>query len=149
MSDDQINRLRRSYWRHKCRVQCPDPRTLIRRLYDVYLFFKDFKDPLKPSHGFFIQNAHAIALKELAYVQEGYLSDPPKMAMYREIGSHPRTGRVIYRSLRNTSPLEASFLHYSRSVHPTQKAAGPRATHIRSMLGSLYGPSTLRSRQVV
>ena len=58
-------------------------------------------------------------------MQEGYLSDPPGEAMYRVVGEHARTYRKIYRSLRNTSPLEASFLSYSRSIHPAQKASGP------------------------
>ena len=71
-------------------------------------------------------------LKELKYVQEGLLSDPPGMNMYRQIGMFKCSGRLKYRSLRNTSPLEGSFLHWRASRHPTAKGAGPKSTQIHT-----------------
>jgi hypothetical protein len=41
-----------------------------------------------------------IMKKEMAYVLEGLLSDPPGIAMYREVGRLETTGFVVYRSLR-------------------------------------------------
>ena len=130
MQPEQINQLRRKYWRRRARYACPAPRLILRALVDLYLFFKGMRDPLKPSSYVYVPNAEKIFLKECAYVQQGLLSDPPGMNMYRIVGQCKRTKLIKFRSLRTSSALEGSFLHYSRSLHPTAKAAGPRTLHV-------------------
>ena len=44
-------------------------------------FFKDLSDPQSPTKKFFTSDHAAVFLKEIKYVQTGYLSDPPGMNM--------------------------------------------------------------------
>ena len=134
MSSEQIDKLKRKYWRRKCRYACPAPRLLLRAFHDVYVFFRGMLDPLKPGHQMLVPNHEAIFRKEMRYVQEGLLSDPPDMDMYRVVGIHPKTRLVMLRTLRNSSDLEGHYLHYSRALHPTAKAASSRYLHVRSNL---------------
>ena len=46
MSSEQIDKLKRKYWRRKCRYACPVPRLLLRAFHDVYVFFRGMLDPL-------------------------------------------------------------------------------------------------------
>jgi hypothetical protein len=134
MSSEQIDKLKRKYWRRKCRYACPAPPLLLRAFHDVYVFFRGMVDPLKPGHQMLVPNHLHIFRKEMSYVQEGLLSDPPDMDMYRVVGIHPKTRLLMLRTLRNSSDLEGHYLHYSRSLHPTAKAASSRYLHVRSNL---------------
>ena len=49
MDEEQIAKLPRQYWRRRCRYSCPQPRLILRGLVDIYLFFRDMPDPLKPA----------------------------------------------------------------------------------------------------
>ena len=134
MSSEQIDKLKRKYWRRKCRYACPAPRLLLRAFHDVYVFFCGMLDPLKPGHQMLVPNHRHIFLKQMKYVQEGLLSDPPGMDMYLVVGFHPITRLARLRTLRNSSDLEGHFLHYSRALHPTAKAASGRNLHVRTNL---------------
>ena len=70
-------------------------------------------------------------------MQEGLLSDPPGMNMYKLVGFHPKTRLARLRTLRNSSDLEGHFLHYSRALHPTAKAASGTYLDVRSNLFDL------------
>ena len=132
MSDNQITALSRKYFRDNCRVSYVSPELMIRALFNVYCFFLEMEDPLRTNHKVLVSNHRSIMLKEMKYVQGGRNSDPPEMNMYRCTGFFKCSGRRKWRSLRNTSPLEASYLHFSRSRHPTAKSAGPKSTQIHS-----------------
>ncbi|CAN0324810.1 unnamed protein product, partial [Scytosiphon promiscuus] len=45
LSDTQIKRVRRKYWRTRARFRMPGPETLQRDLMDVYDFFRPIVDP--------------------------------------------------------------------------------------------------------
>ena len=123
MTREQIDKLKRKYWRLKCRYACPAPRLLLRAFHDVYVFFRGMLDPLKPGHQMLVPNHEAIFRKEMKYVQDGLLSDPPGMDMYLVVGIHPKTRLLMLRTLQNSSDLEGHFLHYSRAIHPTAKGS--------------------------
>jgi hypothetical protein len=91
-------------------------------------------DPLKPGHQMLVPNHRNNFLKQMKYVQRGLLSDPPGMGMYLVVGIHPKTRLLMLRTLRNSSVLEGHFLHYSRALHPTAKAASGRYLHVRTNL---------------
>jgi hypothetical protein len=48
----------------------------------------------------------------------------------------------VFRGLRNTSPLEACFLHYNASVHPTAKHMGTTTLHVRTNLFDWFWNTT-------
>ena len=102
MDDAHIGRVGRRYWRRRARYACPDPATIVRGLYDVFLFFREMEDPERPGHRFFTSDADHVFIKEIAYVQQGYLSDPPGLNMYVRVGMSMRTGFIYFRSLRST-----------------------------------------------
>ena len=118
MSAEAISRAPRRYWRRMARYSCPDPEIMIRHLYDVFSFFKDMKDPSRPEHNFFVADAWAIFVKEIGYVQKGYLSDLPGMNMYVYQRTCARTGFIFYRSRRSSSALEGYHLHLRAAQHP-------------------------------
>ena len=135
MSAEAISRAPRRYWRRMARYNCPDPEIMIRHLYDVFSFFKDMKDPSRPEHNFFVADAWAIFVKEIGYVQKGYLSDLPGMNMYVYQRTCARTGFIFYRSRRSSSALEGYHLHLRAAQHPTAKGqAGPRLEIARTDL---------------
>ena len=91
---------------------------IIRGLYDLYNFFKDMKDPARPEHNFFVSGAWKIFIKEIAYVQKGYLSDLPGMNMYVYQRTCARTGLIFFRGRRSSSALEGYHLHLRAAQHP-------------------------------
>lgn len=44
LSEDEIKRVRRKYWRSRARYDVPAPVVLLRRLLDVYEYFRDSVD---------------------------------------------------------------------------------------------------------
>ena len=91
-------------------------------------------DPLKPGHQMLVPNHGNNFLKQMKYVQEGLLSDPPGMDMYLVVGVHPKTRLVMLRTLRNSSDLQGHYLHYSRAIHPTAKGSKWPYLHVRTNL---------------
>ena len=134
MSDADIRRVGRRYWRRRARYSCPDPETIIKGLYDVFCFFREMEDPERPGHKFFVNDADKIFQKEIVYVQEGLLSDPPEMNMYVRMRHCKRTGFAFFRSRRSTSALEGYHLHLRAAQHPCGKGAGPMLEVARSNL---------------
>lgn len=134
MDEDAIRRTRRRYWRRMARYTCPDPATIIRGLYDVYAFFREMEDPARPGHGFFVDSAEKIFLKEIAYVQKGYLSDVPNLNYYFIRHVCQRTQFIFFRNIRSSSALEGYHTHLRAAQHPCAKGAGPRIEMARTLL---------------
>lgn len=119
--DGLIARVRRSYWRRRCRFTIPAPRELARRLLLVYRFFRDIDDP-ETGRPFFSggigKNGHlAICRRMLAMVAKGELSDHPTIPLY--------VGRFC---LRTQSGLEGYHQHLENDVTKAGKAAGLKWT---------------------
>ena len=134
MAPEHIRRVGRRYWRRRARYACPKPEVILKGLYDVFCFFREMDDPERPGHKFFTSEAEKIFLKEIAYVQEGFLSDRPNMNMYVRVGQCKRTGFIKFRSRRSTSALEAFHLHLRAAQHPCAKGAGPMLEMARTNL---------------
>ena len=129
MSDEQIRRAPRKYWRRNARYSCPEPEIEIRGLFDVFMFFREIDDPSRAGHSFYINEADAIAIfvKEIGYVQKGELSDMPEINYYFQVRIIWRTGFVVFRGKRSNSALEGYHLHLRASQHPCAKGqTGPR-----------------------
>ena len=91
---------------------------IIRDLYDIFYFFKGMMDPSRPEHTFFVKDAWSIFLKEIKYVQKGYLSDRPGMNMYVFQRECTQTGFIFYRGRRSSSALEGYHMHLRAAQHP-------------------------------
>ena len=115
--DGLISRVRRSYWRRRCRFTIPPPRVLARRLLLVYYFFRDMDDP-ETKRPFFSggigKHGHlSICRRMLAIVAKGELSDHPTVPLY--VGGF---------CLRTQSGLEGYHQHLEDDVTKAGKAAG-------------------------
>lgn len=121
--------------------------------------FSSRQDPSRGGGKFFVDGSFTIFKKEIAYVQEGLLSDVPpqntewhsmRFACHRHASSLLRfqvpnmfmyqyvrtlkTGFKVFRCLRTSSPLEGYHLHFRQAQHPGAKCAGPRLEMPRSNL---------------
>jgi hypothetical protein len=135
MSDGAIRRASRRYWRRLARYSCPEPSIIVRGLFDVFTFFREMDDPLRPGHKFFVHDAEAIFLKEIAYVQKGYLSDIPRVNYYFCVRICSSTQFVYFRGKRSNSALEGYHLHLRAAQHPCAKGSmGPRLEMARTEL---------------
>ena len=91
-------------------------------------------DPLKPGHQMLVPNHRHNFLKQMKYVQEGLLSDPPGMDMYLVVG--------IIRKRAFSCYARCGILQTSRDTSCTtpapsirrQKAASGRYLHVRTNL---------------
>ena len=124
LSSDEIKKMKRSFWRRHCRYACQEPKVLLPRIYFMYQFFCAINNPHHENGKVLVGNHRDIFYKEIKHVQHGLFSDPEGMIMYAEVPRSSKTGRkgnlmlTKYRSLRTTSPLEASFLHlHSLFIH--------------------------------
>ena len=99
MSGAQIKKLRRKYWRRRCRYSCPQPRLMLRSLVDIYLFFRDQPDPLKVS----------------ITVARATLHISPYLAVSRRISPYLAASRIS----RRTSPC----LPAPRADSPTTRCS--------------------------
>lgn len=112
LSDDQIKRVWRKYWRSRARFVVPAPALLQRRLTDVYDFFCDLVDP-STGRSFFI-NDHAKRMKhEMTYGARGNLSDIPGVEMYVKVGTFA-SGLARWICLWSSSDLEGYHLHLAK-----------------------------------
>ena len=112
LSDDEIKRVRRKYWRSKARYVIPAPVVLLRRLLDVYHFFRDLVDP-STGRNFFTLDHEKRFKHEMTYVARGDLSDIPGVEMYVKVGEYA-SGLSIYICLRSSSALEGYHLHLAK-----------------------------------
>jgi hypothetical protein len=69
MTSDEISRVSRSYVRSMVRKYSPEPRKIVHRLLDLYLFFDGMDDPDRPGQPYLAANSWEIFVKEIVYVQ--------------------------------------------------------------------------------
>jgi len=131
MTDEQIKRLPRKYWRLRLRYMCPSPEIIIRGLFDIYAFFRDLDDPVRPRTSCLKSDALDIFLKEAWYVQRGLLSDIPGIPTYM-VTRRCVTGFVLFRCLKTASPLEGMHFHYRQAQHPSAKSCTLELMHARA-----------------
>jgi hypothetical protein len=137
MTPEQIKNTRKRVWRRFGRYSCPPPSVIIRGLLDIYCFFENMEDPLRPGHKVLTGNAERIFKKELQYVCFRVLSDKPWMNMYVRRCICKTTGLILFRCLRTSSPLEGLFFHLRLSQSALAKGGGLELENARGNLFDL------------
>jgi hypothetical protein len=112
-------RARPDALRKRIRRFCPPPEQLdqdLERLFESWANVKCTKDP--KGKVLFNSAAHDEATKIRRAARQGYLSDPPGLQLYHQIGVDP-DGLPVYRCIRGTNSIEGG-------IHmPLRRTFGP------------------------
>jgi hypothetical protein len=121
-----IERVKRPTWRKLARYVCPAPQVIVEKLLSLAFFWSGVVVP-ETGQAFFTSNWKQLFKKEVAYVQAGYLSDPPNLPMYRVRKTCScGCGFIFYSSIRGTSALEGYHNSFNQFVSSFGKRAGLR-----------------------
>ena len=109
VTDAEILRVRRKYWRSHYQYVVLSPEELQRDVTDVYEFFVDIVDPSTGRN--FFNPDHAKRFRTgMSYIRKGYLSDIPGLPMYIQIGKYT-SGLAGFICVRSSSGLGGYHLH--------------------------------------
>jgi hypothetical protein len=105
-------------WRH-CKRVIPPPELLHPLVTDVFRVYGPLKDA-KTSLPLFNSAAWGVAKNILDLIAKGFVSDPPGIALYSQIGVDAKAGGLpIYRCMRGTNMTEGGVHTHLRSRLPT------------------------------
>jgi hypothetical protein len=120
LTDEQIKRLPRSYWRRRLKYHVPGPKRIVQDLTLIFNLFARMRDKDKSGvlRPFLCHKAAIIFKKQMKYVKGGYLSDPPSMDMYIDLPQRPGSKSTVarWRCLRSTSAEEGYHFHLARCM---------------------------------
>jgi hypothetical protein len=119
--EDLVRKSSDWVWR-RCKRIIPPPEQLHGDVAEVFRTFGPLKDatiglPL------FNSAAWAVAKNILELISKGYLSDPPGIALYYQLGVDAKTGLPLYRCMRGTNNTEGGVHTHLRSRLPTSGAS--------------------------
>ncbi len=118
-------------WRH-CKRLIPPPELLYPQVAGVFQTYGPIKDA-KTGQPLFNAAAWQTAKNILSLIQNGYLSDPPGVALYYTIGIDAKAGNLpVYRCVRGTNWTEGGVHRHLRPKLPTSGAS------VQHMLCCLY-----------
>lgn len=120
----------KTLWKH-CRRIIPPPELLyplVRQVFDTF-------GPLKDAHSglnLFNNSAWHASKNILSLIHDGYLSDPPGVSLYTQIGLNKAFGGLpVYRCLRGTNQTEGGVHTQLRPRLPT---SGASIRHVNACL---------------
>ncbi|KAF8075254.1 hypothetical protein FPV67DRAFT_1728203, partial [Lyophyllum atratum] len=116
-------------WR-RCKRIIPPPEELyplVSRVFQGYGPLKDAKTGLP----LFNSAAWAVAKNVLELIQKGFVSDPPGIPLYYQLGIDGKTGLPLHRCIRGTNMTEGGVHTHLRSRLPT---SGVSIRHMQSCL---------------
>ena len=87
------------------------------------------EDPARPDHGFFVDGAEKIFLKEIAYVQKGYLSDVPDLNYNFIRHICQRTQFIFFRNIPHPLEQRPRGLSHAPARRPASVCQGGWAAH--------------------
>ncbi len=129
--DYMVRTAPRWVWRH-CKRLIPPPELLYPHVSRVFQTYGPLKDA-KTGQPLFNTAAWHTAKNILALIQNGYVSDPPGIALYYIIGIDQKAGYLpLYRCMRGTNWTEGGVHRHLRTHLPTS------GTSPRHMLCCLY-----------
>ncbi|KAG6818631.1 hypothetical protein H0H93_003310 [Arthromyces matolae] len=116
--DDVVKFKPNWLWRH-CRRTIPPPEILYPLVHDIFMTWGPLKDA-KSHVPLFTPSLWKVAKNILELIRNGYLSDPPGVALYYIIGLDKKAGGLpIYRCLRGTNLVEGGVHTHLRSMLPS------------------------------
>ena len=116
-------------WQH-CKCIIPPAEELYNLVANVFHVY----GPLKDAQSFlplFNSAAWSVAKNILELVQKGFLSDPPGVALYYQVGVDGKTGLPLYHCMRGTNMTEGGVHTHLRSRLPT---SGVSPRHVQCCL---------------
>jgi hypothetical protein len=117
-------------WKH-CRRIVPPPELLYPVVDRVFRTFGPLKDA-QTRQPLFDTNNWKVAKNVLALIRDGYVSDPPGVPLYTQIGINKNAGGLpVYRCSRGTNQTEGSVHTHLRPRLPT---SGASVRHVNACL---------------
>jgi len=122
----------RTAWvKRHCKRIIPPPELLLHLVAKVFCTYGPLKDA-KTGLPLFNTAAWGVAKHILELISKGYVSDPPGIALYTQIGVDPKAGGLpIYHCMRGTSITEGGVHTHLRSRLPT---SGVSVRHLLACL---------------
>ncbi|KAJ6538419.1 hypothetical protein B0H10DRAFT_2254857 [Mycena sp. CBHHK59/15] len=114
----------------RCKHIIPPPEQLHGDVAEVFHTFGPLKDATT-GLPLFNAAAWAVAKNVLELFSKGYLSDPPGIALYFQLGIDPKSGLPLYRCIRGTNTTEGGVHTHLRSRLPT---SGVSVRHVNACL---------------
>ncbi|KAG6818601.1 hypothetical protein H0H93_003585 [Arthromyces matolae] len=109
-------------WRH-CRRTIPPAEVLYPLVHDLFMTWGPLKDA-KTDVPLFNKQAWKTAKNILELIRNGYISDPPNVALYHVIGLDKKSGGLpIYRCIRGTTIVEGGVHTHLRKLLPSCSAS--------------------------
>ncbi|KAG6875262.1 hypothetical protein C0992_004529 [Termitomyces sp. T32_za158] len=108
-------------WR-RCKRIIPPPEELYSLVSQVFQSYGPLKDA-KTGLPLFNAIAWATAKNILELVRKGFISDPPGIALFYELGVDVKTGLPLYRCIRGTNMTEGGVHTHLRSRMPSSGAS--------------------------
>ncbi|KAJ7921075.1 hypothetical protein B0H13DRAFT_2418703 [Mycena leptocephala] len=119
--EDLVRKSSDWVWR-RCKRIIPPPEQLHGDVAEVFRTFGPLKDATT-GLPLFNSAAWAAAKNSLELISKGYLSDPPGIALYYQLGVDAKTGLPLYRCMRGTNNTEGGVHTHLRSRLPTSGAS--------------------------
>ncbi|GLB45293.1 putative retrotransposable element tf2 155 kda protein type 1-like [Lyophyllum shimeji] len=116
-------------WR-RCKRVIPPAEELYPLVAEVFQKYGPLKDA-KSGLPLFNTAAWAVAKNVLELIRKGYLSDPPGIPLYYQVGVDSKTGLPLYCCMRGTNMTEGGVHTHLRSRLPT---SGVSVRHVQSCL---------------
>ncbi|KAF6764006.1 hypothetical protein DFP72DRAFT_956173 [Ephemerocybe angulata] len=127
-------------WR-RCRRQIPPPDILYPLVEELFLAYGPLKDATT-DQPLFNQQAWKTSKQILELIRQGYVSDPPGIALYTVIGVDAKAGNLpIYRCSRGTNFTEGGVHTHLRARLPT---SGASIRHVNACLSDFVLQHNLR-----
>ena len=117
-------------WKH-CKRTVPPPEVLHPLVVDVFRVYGHLKDA-KTGLPLFNTAAWGTAKNILEMISKGFISDPPGIALYTQIGIDAKNGHLpVYHCMRGTTSTEGGVHSHLRSRLPT---SGVSVQHLLAFL---------------
>ncbi|KAJ3553058.1 hypothetical protein NP233_g12733 [Leucocoprinus birnbaumii] len=128
--DKLKSRSPKTLWKH-CRRIIPPPEHLYKFVHGVFSVYGGLRDA-QTNQPLFNDTAVKVAKNLLALVRDGYLSDPPGIPLYTQIGIDKNFGNLpVYRCFRGTNYTEGGVHTHLR---PRLPSSGASVRHVNACL---------------
>ena len=117
-SYEKLRNTSPEWTRTRCRHTIPPPHILYPLVRKVFLTYGTIRDQTTKQILFPTDSQWNAARNILDLIQRGYVSDPPRVSLYTQLGIDQKSGLAIYRCARGTNATEGGVHTHIRQRLP-------------------------------